>query len=134
MWKEKRKKNIVSAFLSSPLFLSFVLLGLLAAIGFPLYGNISNRYRIDNEIGDLKKEIEDLEAGNSDLKKLLSYLKSEQFAETEARMNFGLKKSGEEVVVIKEDDQMIESGVAEESEDEEESSLSKWLRYFWGKK
>jgi cell division protein FtsB len=104
MWKERKKKNFLAIFLSSPLFLSLVLLGLLAAILSPLHKNMTSRYRIDSEIDELKAEISSLEGGNQDLKKLLSYLQSDQYAETEARLNFGMRKQGEEVVVIKEED------------------------------
>jgi cell division protein FtsB len=134
MWKEKRKKNIISVFFTSPLFLSLVLLGLLAAIGFPLYKNLSSRYRIDKEIEDLKVEIDGLESGNRDLKKLLTYLKSDQFAEAEARLNFGLKKNGEEVVVVKEEGQAAVDRMNDNNSDEELSAWAKWVKYFWGKK
>ncbi len=134
MWKERKKKNILSIFLSSPLFLSLVLLGLLAVIVFPLYKNMSSRYRIDGEINDLKKEITLLETSNQDLKKLLSYLQSDQFAEEEARLNFGMKKEGEEVVVIKEDDTLsIVNSVTDDTEIDMPNP-AKWLKYFWGRK
>lgn len=132
MWKERKKRNVLSGFFASPLFLSLVLLGLLAIITVPLYKNLKSRYAIDGEVSDLRREIESLESGNQDLKKLLAYLESEQFAEAEARLNFGLKRPGEEVVVIKEDASLsgsIEPDVAID----DASNPVKWLRYFWGR-
>lgn len=135
MWRHpSKKRNFFSAFFGSPLFLSLILLCLLAAIVVPLYKNVTSRYRVDREISDLQKEISSLETGNQDLKKLLTYLESDQFAETEARLNFGFKKKGEEVVVIKED-----SGLAgiEDETDGQNSDLPnplKWFQYFLGKR
>lgn len=132
MWKDRKKRNSISRFFGSPLFLSLVLLGLLAAIIAPLYKNISSRYRIDREIEDLRQEINSLETSNKDLEKLLAYLESDQFAEAEARLNFGLRKKGEEVVVIKEEGAAIGS-VNEKTAGGDLSNPAKWLKYFFGK-
>lgn len=132
MWKERKKGNFISRFFGSPLFLSLVLLCLLAVIIIPLYKNMTSRYRIDREIDDLRQEIDSLETGNKDLEKLLAYLESDQFAEAEARLNFGLRKKGEEVVVIKEESAAIGS-VDEKKAGENLSNPAKWLKYFFGK-
>lgn len=132
MWKERKKKSAFAVFFSSPLFLSLVLLGLLAAIIFPLYKNMTNRYRIDDEIKGLQAEIDALETGNKDLKKLLSYLQSDQFAEREARLNFGMKKEGESVVVIKEEDMPSPSGISDDRSLDKTPNPLKWMKYFWG--
>lgn len=77
----------------------------------------------------MRVEIERLEGGNSELKKLLSYLNSDQFAEAQARLNFGLKKPGEEVVVVKSNDSL--QGIIGSIDGEEKiSNPSKWLKYF----
>jgi len=133
MWKERRRNSRLSGFFISPLFLSLVLLGLLAVIIFPLYKNMTNRYRIDREIEVLKSEIESMENGSNDLKKLLAYLESDQFAETEARLNFGMKKKGEEVVVIKEDETVAALGLAADVSMGDLPNPVKWLRYFFGR-
>jgi cell division protein FtsB len=120
----KRKK-----FFSTPaaIFLLLVLLSIFLAV--PLLNNFSKRQQIDSEITGLRQEIEKLEGGNNDLKELLAYLKSDQFAENQARLNFGLKKPGEEVVVVKSEEGVKIIAGAENGENET-SNPGKWLRYF----
>jgi len=72
----------------------------LGAIGYPLAKNIAKQYGINGEIKDLEKEISGVESKNSELKGLIDYLGSDQFAEEQARLNLNYKKKGEEVLVI----------------------------------
>jgi cell division protein FtsB len=94
---KRNKKN----FFSGPLWLTFILLVVLGCLAGPLSSNFLRKQKVDSEILELQKEISRLDSSNKDLEKLLVYLKSDQFAEVQARVNFGLKKPGEEVVVIK---------------------------------
>ena len=82
-------------------FLSLLGLIVIVIISFPFAKNEIKRYRINKEIEGLKKEISDMQSKGADLKKFVSYLESDQFAEEQARLNLGLKKSGEELTVIK---------------------------------
>lgn len=84
-------------------FLAFLGLVILVLISIPLGANISKRNKINKEIKELEQEIKQVENKNKDLEKLINYLESEQFVEEQARLNFGLKKEGEEVAVIKGD-------------------------------
>jgi cell division protein FtsB len=94
-----------------------------------LADNFLKKRQIDREIAELQKEIGSLEKNNGDLKKIISYLDSEQFAEAQARLNFGLKKPGEEVVVVKSGNsaKIAENGLTGE---ENLSNPAKWLKYF----
>jgi len=85
-------------------FLAFLGLIILVLISIPLGANISKRNKINKEIKELEQEIKQVENKNKDLEKLINYLESEQFVEEQARLNFGLKKAGEEVAVIKGDE------------------------------
>lgn len=76
----------------------------LVLISIPLARNVSQRYKINQEIKDLENEIKVLQKQNSGLKDFVDYLGSQQFVEEQARLNLGLKKAGEEVAVIKTDD------------------------------
>lgn len=116
-------------FFINPLFTLLLLLVVLGILSWPFLSNISKKKKIDIEIAELQAEIGRLEAGNSDIKKLLSYLKSDQFAETQARLNFGLKKPGEEVVVVKSDESLRISPGSYDQE-EESANPAKWLKYF----
>lgn len=97
------KKSIVSKILFNSK--TFALLGLIIIflIGIPLVKKVSQQYKIDQEIKDLKDEIIALDNKNINLKEFISYLESDQFIEEQARLQFGLKKDGEEVVAIKVD-------------------------------
>lgn len=99
---EKRSNNIFKRFLSSQVFLTMLGLGILTLISIPLAKNISQRHKIDEEVGKMQEEISRIEKKNSGLKELVNYLESDQFAEGEARLKMGLKKNGEQVVAIKE--------------------------------
>lgn len=98
-------KNSGKNFITRILFNSktFALIGLIiiVLISIPLAKRVSQKYKIDQEIKDLEAEIADLENKNIDLKELINYLESDQFVEEQARLQFGLKKQGEEAVVIK---------------------------------
>lgn len=120
--------------------LGFVLIIL---ISFPFAKNALKQKRINSEIDGLKKEIATLQNKNVDLKKFVSYLESDQFAEEQARLNLGMKKSGEDVIVIKraaENDISASSSPGtifnihghEKSKPQAQiSNPKKWLRYFF---
>ena len=95
------KKNLFVRILLNPKILALTGLIIIILISFPLAKNISQRYRVSQEIKNLEQEIADMEDSNVNLKKFISYLTSDQFVEKEARLNFGLKKPGEEAAVIK---------------------------------
>jgi cell division protein FtsB len=81
----------------------FTVIGMLILIflSYPLSKNLSQQYRISNEIKKLKDEISNVENNNSQLKKMIDYIGSDQFIDKEARLNLNYKKDGEQVVVIK---------------------------------
>lgn len=95
------KKNIFQKIFFNQKFLSLVGLMVIILISFPLAKNAIKQRRINQEISDFKKEIATLQNKSVDLKKFVSYLESDQFAEEQARLNLNLKKSGEELTVIK---------------------------------
>ncbi len=73
---------------------------ILILISIPLSKNIAKRMEVNKEIKDLEGEIAGIENKNNQLDDLVTYLKSDNFAEEQARLNLGLKKPGEEVAVI----------------------------------
>ncbi len=97
----RKDKNIITRILFNPKILALIGLIIIILISVPLAKKVSQRYKIDQEIKDLEAEIAGLENKNIDLKELINYLESDQFVEEQARLQFGLKKEGEEVAVIK---------------------------------
>lgn len=97
----KGRKNIFEKIFFNQKIIALIGLLALVLISYPLIKNTLKQYRINKEISGLKKEIDLLENKNVDLKKFVLYLESDQFVEEQARLNFNLKKAGEELTVIK---------------------------------
>ena len=107
------KKNLMIRTLLNPKILALIGLIIIILISIPLAKNISRRYRVNQEIKDLEREIADLEDNNINLKEFINYLASDQFVEKQARLNLGLKKPGEEAAVIKTENVNGEQGQGE---------------------
>lgn len=112
-------------------------------ISIPLAKNLSRRHEINQEIRDLEAEINSIEKKNTDLKKLVKFLESDEFAEEQARLNLGLKKAGEEVAMVSDGSVKPADGVQENAAKniftplklapnpaEPESNPKKWWSYF----
>jgi len=135
-----RKKEIINNVLFRQSTLSLLGLVIFVAISVPLVKNINKQYKINTEISELEKEIDDFENKNIELNNTFKYLESDQFASEQARINLNYKKEGEEVVVIKSlDDQIaIESnntysvqGLNNKEENQKTSNATLWWRYFF---
>ncbi len=137
----QQKQSIIVKFLTGPATLTIIGFVVLVLIAWPLLNNIKKQISINDEIGSLEREIEGLENKNSELKGLITYLNSDQFAEEQARLNLNYKKQGEEVVVIKEQADPTNApanpssiykieGYENRPAEKERSKPRKWLDYF----
>lgn len=141
-----KKKNLLKKFFLSQIFITVLGLIVIFLISFPLAKKVSKQYKVNKEIEDLKNEIAEVESKNSDLKKLLTYLDSDQYVEEQAREKLNYKKEGEEVVVIKnnleEKTQLKNSSLESEnvynvkkinntSLNKKQYNYQKWLKYFF---
>lgn len=99
--KEKECENV-----KGKKFLLFVAaLLLVALIGVVVYKMLHQTERqsgINEEISNLQKQINRLEGENQDLNELISYLKTDDFKEKEAKDKLNLIKEGEQMVLVKE--------------------------------
>jgi cell division protein FtsB len=111
-----KRKNILVRIFFNPKFLALLGLMIIVSMSFPIAKNISQRHKIDNEIKELQEEIKLIENKNTELRKLIDYLSSEQYVEEQARLNFGLKKKGEEAAVIDLGDGNTDQGDVESSD------------------
>ncbi|MCK9438902.1 MAG: septum formation initiator family protein [Patescibacteria group bacterium] len=115
-------------------FSTFFLLFILVLILIPYYNRLSRKKIIEDEIKKEKENISLYEKDNEELQGLISYLSSDQAAEENARVNFGLQKEGETVVVVKipSKSETEESNVGNENETRT-SCFRKWYNYFFKK-
>lgn len=140
----KDKKNLLTRFLLNQKTLALAGLAVIVLISFPLAKNISQRYKISQEIKELEAEINNLENQNTNLKEFMNYLESDQFVEERARLNLGLKKEGEEVAVINNESSETQNnankeesaaagifGIEKEEPVEPVGNPRKWWRYFF---
>lgn len=119
---------------------------ILILIALPLSKNYKQRKMVEQEIKEIQDDIKKIEGKNGDLKKMLSYLESDQFLEEQARLNFGLKKEGEGVAVIKSGPEIKKTGPTKPDDvlfnipglrdfsGKGDSNLSKWYNHFFKKK
>ena len=141
------RKFSISRIIFNPKFLAFLGLLLIGLISFPVAKNFSQRYKANKEIEGLKAEIELIEGKNTKLKEFIDYLSSEQYAEEQARLSFGLKKQGEEAAVVEIDDSGAEPlnnnkifdniynipGLNEPEYIEPQNNSTRWYKYFFKK-
>lgn len=141
--REKKHKKSIFA---NPRIAAVTSIIILILIALPLSKNYKQRKIVEKEIKELQDDIKKIEGKNGDLKKMLSYLESEQFLEEQARLNFGLKKEGEEVAVVKNDAEIKKTGPTKPDDvlfnipglkdfpGKRDGNLSKWYDYFFSKK
>ncbi len=131
----KGKVAPVSRFSFVKKFLStFFLLFILFLILIPYYNRLNRKKLIDEEIRKEKENIGRYEKDNEDLQVLISYLNSDQAAEENARINFGLQKEGETVVVVKIPSKNESEILNNEKKAETTNScFKKWYDYFFKK-
>ncbi|MFH0852920.1 MAG: septum formation initiator family protein [bacterium] len=96
-----KKKKGISALLKTRVVLIIALI-IFGFVSFAIVEEVIRRHAITDEVDDLKGEIELLEGRNDELSSLISYLKSTDYQEQEARIKLGLKKPGETVLNIPE--------------------------------
>ena len=103
-------------------------------IAFGLVREIVNRYRVNQEIENVKSEIEILERKNKELAGLVDYLNTGSFKEIQARQNLGTQKEGETAVSIESlpdnTEQQIDFEIAQGTGS---SNFEKWWEYFFSK-
>lgn len=85
--------------------------------------NLSNNSRI---VDNLQKQLEAQKKENNFLQQKLSYVKSNEFVEKEARDKLGLVKNNEYIVIAPEQD-----AKKEEVEKTEDPNWKKWLKLFF---
>lgn len=99
-------------------------------ITYGIVKSLTRRHELEIEITKLKADIDNYQAKNQELNRLIEYFNTNEFKEREARLRLGLQKPGETVVVIPE----LKSDVKNETADSNsatEPNWQKWLNYFF---
>lgn len=106
---------------------------LLVLFSVSLGKEITRRVEVNQEIGSLEDEIQQLESRNAELNDLLAYLNTSALVEKEARLKLGLQKDGEKVLVIPGvgGDAAHLSEVQHQEIQEAIPNPQKWWRYFF---
>ena len=135
MLENKLKKILCSKFCIFLLLLAFIWLGL------SLSKIVYKRYQLNEEIENLKTEIEKMDKKEQELTKFISYLDSSTYLEREAREKLNLKKEGENVLMVSESELENESSsvvsqqasIGNNKSEIIESNLIKWWKFFFKK-
>jgi len=116
-WKGRIwRSNLFSAFLILLLLASFLKVG----------KEIMLRLEIKKEINSLQVQLDDLEGKKAKMDQLISYLKTDEYIETQARAELNLTKPGEKQVNLV----GFEGGSQNISEDDI-PNIQKWFNYFF---
>ncbi len=126
--RQNNSKKTKFSFLFKPKFLAIVILIFIFFAFFPLAKNFSQKRMVDQEIENIKQEIEEFQSKNQELKDMISYLDSDSGQQEVARLNLGMKGPGEEVVVVEDLDL---NDKKQETIVETQNNWQKWLNYFF---
>jgi len=122
--------NFFYRLVSNQRFLAIIGLIFLVLIIFPLAQTYSQRRLVGKEVQDVKNQINKYEIQNKQLEKLITYLKSDQSLEAQARLNLNMKKPGEGVIVVENKKPNIIE-IPAKSTPKTTSNLVKWWQYFF---
>lgn len=123
----RRSPSMTKAILSKSIF--FALVMLLLFFSYSLIREVKRRQAIKNDIQNLEQELVALDQSNSELQSLIDYLKTDEYAELEAKRKLGLKRTDEQVILVTEDE-ALQAALAAEPVERTPNWLS-WKQYFF---
>lgn len=131
-----QKENWWSKFFYSKWFIVFVCAAIIF-VGFTYLRSYFQDYQIRQQIDQLKSEAASLESKRIQTLEILKYVKTPEFVEEKARMEFNMMKPGEQAAVIVKNstssqfvDRQVEKKVVESKSF---SNLIKWWKLFTAK-
>ena len=113
-----------------------VALGAIIMISLALTQETYRRYQIQKEIEDLKMQAEKKERDNQKLSSMISYFKTQDWKEKEAKEKLSVQKEGEKVLMVTGDRNAQtkseeDSPTASAPKKDERPNLRKWWDYFF---
>jgi len=123
---QAKNNNWKSKIWSSNIF--SILLIVLLAISFTKVGKeIMLRWEIKKEINTLQAQLADLEGKASKMDKLISYLKTDEYIEKQARLEFNFSTPGEKQVNLVNLNDIQDKDLS----GDKKSNMNKWFNYFF---
>ena len=106
---------------------------ILAFLGLKFYQTWQQSRVVKAEIESLADQVDQLDQDKIELSELIDYLNSMAYVEKKARLDLGLKKTGEKAVIIPDLIQPTDplQSTAEKNP-KNTSNLGKWWHYFFG--
>lgn len=132
--KKRKNRSILRFFLSSKII---ILVGLvfLIFVSLALGKELARKRKVNQQIDEVKQEIERLEKRNKELTSLIEYLNTDSFKEVQARQSLNMQKEGETAVAVpaavKSAEEENDGGKFDFETKEGKSNLSKWWKYFF---
>ena len=124
--KNKKNSDWKNRIWSSNIF-SVLLIVLLIVSFIKVSKEIMLRYEIKREINTLETELEDLQSKTYKMDQLISYLKTDEYIEKQARSQLNLSKPGEKQINLFKTD--VVDGIGEQNENL--PNMNKWFNYFF---
>lgn len=95
---------------------------------------VVHSYTVRQQVTRLRQQVASQEQRQNQLQDLLDYLASPTFQERQARLNLGLKKSGERVVIVPGPAESSADALAANSSTTSVTPPVAWWRYFFSPK
>jgi cell division protein FtsB len=126
MKRKKTEKNWRGKILGSNIF-TLVLVLLLILSFVKVSKEVVLRYNIHKEIEQLEEQLADLKEKTDTTDKLITYLKTDEYIEKQARSQLNLSKPGEKQINLFKTD--VVDGIGEQNENL--PNMNKWFNYFF---
>lgn len=129
------KENKIIKLLCSRPFL-YVLLLMLIWMGIVLARTMYKKSQLDNEISNLKGEIQKMDSRGQELAQLMEYFNSKSYLEKEAKEKLNLKKEGETVVMVPEAaiaGDLAGASVPSKASESKHNHFVEWWEFFFRK-
>ncbi len=128
--KKTTTRSPIGQFFSSRLFLILACIVALL-VAFSYARAYYQDFAIRQEISRLESEVDRLEYKKLESFELLKYVSSDAYVEEKGRVEFNLKKPGEQVLVIPEETTLPGTGTtSQENQDKDLKNPVKWWYYF----
>ncbi len=116
-------------------FVPLLILVLVAYVSFLLYQAVYFNYKTSQKINALKSDTLGLEDQKLQLEALISYYKTDSFAELEARKKLGMKMPGEKVIKVDVEPKVGQNDLKAEEiiKEPQTPNWQEWIYYLEGK-